>query len=91
VILSRLLALKPKLLILNDPTRGIDVGSKEEIYDIIHELSASGISILILSSEIQELSMLANRCIVLSKGEICAEFSDNEVTTENIIRAATRV
>lgn len=90
-ILSRLLAVKPKLLVLNDPTRGVDVGSKEEIYNIINELSTKGVSIIVLSSEIPEISKLANRVIVLSKGEICAEFSDADVTTKNIIRAAARI
>lgn len=90
-IFSRLLAVKPKLMILNDPTRGIDVGSKEEIYNIIKELAAQGVSILILSSEIPEITKLANSVIVLSKGDICAEFSDTDVTTENIIKAVTRV
>ena len=90
-IFSRLLAIRPKLMILNDPTRGIDVGSKEDVYNIIRNLSAGGTSILVLSSEIPEISKLANRVIVLSRGEICAEFSDEEVTTENILRAAARI
>jgi ribose transport system ATP-binding protein len=90
-VFSRLLAVRPKLMVLNDPTRGIDVGSKEEIHNIIKELSAGGTSILVLSSEIPEIARLANRVIVLSKGEICAEFSDEQVTTENILRAATRI
>jgi ribose transport system ATP-binding protein len=90
-IFSRLLAVRPKLMILNDPTRGIDVGSKEEIYNIIVELSSAGTSILVLSSEIPEIGRLANRVIVLSRGSICAEFSDEEVTTENVLRAATRL
>jgi len=86
-ILSRLMAVKPKMLVLNDPTRGIDVGSKEEIYSVISALSDEGIPILILSSEIPEICKLANRVIVLSKGRICAEFVDNDVTTKNVIRA----
>ena len=90
-IFSRMLALKPKLMILNDPTRGIDVGSKEEIYNIIKELAVQGVSILLLSSEIPEIIKLANSVIILSKGEMRAEFSDSEVTSENIIRAVTRV
>jgi ribose transport system ATP-binding protein len=91
VIFSRTLTIKPILMILNDPTRGIDIGSKEEIHKIIKELASEGVSILILTSEIQEISKLANKVIVLSKGEIHAEFSEKDVTTENIIRAAMRV
>jgi len=90
-IFSRMLTIKPKLMILNDPTRGIDVGSKEEIHKIIKELASKGVSILILSSEIQEVARLANKVIVLSKGEIRAEFSEKDVTTENIIRSVMRV
>ncbi len=89
-IFSRMLAVKPKLMILNDPTRGIDVGSKEEIYKIIRELASQGVSIMLLSSEIPEITALANTVIVLSKGEILAEFSDVNVTSENIIKAVTR-
>ena len=76
------------MLVLNDPTRGIDVGSKEEIYSVISALSDEGIPMLILSSEIPEICKISNRVIVLSKGRICAEFVDNDVTTENVIRAA---
>jgi ribose transport system ATP-binding protein len=89
-IFSRLLAVRPKLMILNDPTRGVDVGSKEEIYRIIRELATQGTSILFLSSEIPEINYLANRVIVLSKGEIRGEFVDEEVTTKNILVCATR-
>jgi len=91
VIFSRMLTIKPKLMILNDPTRGIDVGSKEEIYNIIKELASKGVSIFILSSEIQEMTRVANRVIVLSKGEIRDEFLDKDVTTKNLIRSAMRV
>jgi ribose transport system ATP-binding protein len=91
VIFSRMLTIKPKLMILNDPTRGIDVGSKEEIYNIIKELASKGVSIFILSSEIQEMTRVANRVIVLSKGEIRDEFSDKDITTKNLIRSAMRV
>jgi ribose transport system ATP-binding protein len=90
-IFSRLLAVEPKLMILNDPTRGIDVGSKEEIYNIIKGLASRGVSILMLSSEIPEIARLANSVIVLSKGEMRAQFVDSDVTLENIIRAVTRV
>ncbi len=91
VIFSRMLTIKPKLMILNDPTRGIDVGSKEEIYKIIKELASEGVSVFILSSEIQEIIRVANRVIVLSKGEIRDEFSDKDVTTKNIIKSVMRV
>ena len=89
-IFSRLLAVNPRVMILNDPTRGVDVKSKESIYSYIRDLAARGTSILFLSSEIPEINYLANRVVVLSKGEMCGEFYDNEVTTMNILTSATR-
>jgi len=90
VIFSRLLAVSPKVMILNDPTRGVDVKSKESIYGFIRDLAIRGTSILFLSSEIPEITYLANRVVILSKGEICGEYTDNEVTTLNILTSVTR-
>ena len=90
VIFSRLLAVKPRLMILNDPTRGVDVGSKAEIYNLIRGMAASGTAFIVLSSEVPEISKIANRVIVLSKGEMCGEFNDDQVTTKNILICATR-
>lgn len=90
-IFSRMLALQPSLMVLNDPTRGVDVGSKEEIYSIIRELADEGVSILLLSSEIPEITRLSDTVIVLSKGEVRAQIHDSDVTTANIIKAVTRV
>ena len=90
-VIARLLAVKPKIMILNDPTRGIDVGSKEEIYRLIRKLAAEGTSIVIASSELEEICNLANRVIVLSKGEICGELSDEAVTMGNVLPCAVRM
>lgn len=90
VIFSRMLALKPILLVLNDPTRGVDVGSKEEIYSIIRELAKNGVSILLLSSEIPEITKLSDTVIVLSRGEIRDVIYDDDITSENIIKSVTR-
>ena len=89
-IFSRLLAVTPKVMILNDPTRGVDVKSKESIYGFIRELAEQGTSILFLSSEIPEITYLANRVVILSKGEIRGECSEDEVTTLNILTSVTR-
>jgi len=88
VIFSRLLAVKPKLMILNDPTRGVDIKSKEAIYDIIKALAAKGTSVLFLSSEIPEITNLADRVVVLSKGSVRGEFADEEINTMNILACA---
>jgi ABC-type sugar transport system ATPase subunit len=90
-VFSRLLALGPRLMILNDPTRGIDVGSREEIYRIIKELTRTrGTSVIVVSSEISELCYLADRVIVLSRGETCGEFIDGDVTLKNVLTCAVR-
>lgn len=90
-VIARLLAVKPKIMILNDPTRGIDIGSKGEIYRLIREISAAGTSIVIVSSELEEICMLSNRVVILSKGEICGEFSDDDVKMENVLPCAVRM
>ncbi len=90
-IFSRMLALKPKMMVLNDPTRGVDIGSKEDIYHIIQTLAQEGVSILLLSSEIPEISRLSDTVIVLSRGEVLTQIQDEDVTTERIVKAATRV
>lgn len=90
VILSRLISVRPKLMILNDSTRGVDVGSKEEIHNLIKELAEQGTSFIVLSSEIPEISKIADRVIVLSRGNICGEFTSSDVTTKNILVCATK-
>ena len=90
-VFSRLLTIKPAIMILNDPTRGIDIGSKEEIHKFIRMLAKQGTSVILVSSEVEEIEYLCHRVIVLSKGEICGEFSDDKVSTENIIACASRV
>lgn len=90
-VFSRLLAIQPEIMILHDPTRGIDIGSKEEIYRYIKTLAANGTSIIFVSSEIDEISYLCQRVIVLSRGRKCGEFSDNEVSTANILACASRI
>ena len=89
-IFARLISINPQIMILNDPTRGIDVGSKEEIYRYIRKIASNGTSIIILSSEISELSYLSNRVIVLSKGTIVGEFVGDEITERNILISATK-
>jgi ribose transport system ATP-binding protein len=85
VIFARLLTINPKILLLHDPTRGIDVGSKEEIYSIILELAKRGSSIIFISSEIQEVCNLSNRIISLFKGKIVREFEGKNINMENVL------
>lgn len=85
VIFSRLLMVKPQILLLHDPTRGIDIGSKEEIYKIINKLAEGGSSIVLVSSEIQEICNMSHRVIILSKGSKISELSKNNIKMENML------
>jgi ABC-type sugar transport system ATPase subunit len=89
-LLARELLGDPQVLFLDDPTRGIDVGTKEDIYRIIHELSASGKAILLVSSELPELLRCSDRILVLNQGRVAGLYSGAEATQELIMTAATR-
>ena len=88
VILGKWLAAQPQILLLDEPTRGIDVNAKAEIYSIIQELSASGITVVFVSSELPEILTLADRIVVLCEGRKTAEFDRNSSNAESIINAA---
>jgi len=87
-ILARWLLTDPGVLILDEPTRGIDIGVKAEFYDMIGELAASGRAILLISSELPELLALCDRVLVMSEGKLTADLARGEATQENIMRAA---
>lgn len=89
VVLAKWLATKPKVLILDEPTRGIDVGAKDQIYTLINELASQGIGVIFISSELPEVLQLANRVIVLSSGEITANLKNSGVTQEMLLDYAT--
>ena len=88
VMIARWLAADPSVLILDEPTRGIDVGSKSEIYRLIHQLAESGRAILLISSEIEEILSLSNRVIVMRDRMIAAELVGSEITENTVTRAA---
>ena len=79
----------PRILIMDEPTRGIDVGAKHEIYKIMIELVKSGISIIMISSETPELLAMCDRFIVLNNGKIKGNFAAGKTTHEEIIELAT--
>jgi rhamnose transport system ATP-binding protein len=87
-ILARWLLTDPSVLILDEPTRGIDIGVKAEFYDMIGELAASGRAILLISSELPELLALCDRVLVMSEGRLTANLSRAEATQETIMQAA---
>jgi rhamnose transport system ATP-binding protein len=87
-ILARWLLTEPKILILDEPTRGIDIGVKAEFYDMIGDLAEAGRAILLISSELPELLSLCDRILVMSEGRITAEFPRETATQESIMQAA---
>jgi ABC-type sugar transport system ATPase subunit len=90
VVIAKWLLTKPKMLIIDEPTRGIDVGAKAEIYNLLNRIAASGTGILAISSELEELVGICNRILIMNKGEIVGEFSHEEFDREAILRTAFR-
>ncbi|MEA9985781.1 sugar ABC transporter ATP-binding protein [Subtercola sp. RTI3] len=88
VVLARWLATSPRLLVLDEPTRGVDVGAKAEIYAIIDELAHSGVAVLVVSSELPEVLGLADRILVMAGGRIVGQMSRHEATEESILALA---
>ncbi|GAB3629375.1 sugar ABC transporter ATP-binding protein [Pandoraea terrae] len=92
VLLSRLLETKPRILILDEPTRGVDIGAKSEIYRIINELAESGVGVIVISSELPEIVGVADRVLVMREGELAGELGGDTgqaMTQEAIIALAT--
>jgi len=88
VVLAKWLATHPRVLMLDEPTRGIDVNAKNEIYAHIRELAAGGLAVIIASSELPEILAIADRIIVLCQGRKVAEFAHHEATAERVMQAA---
>src|SRR5664280_1432828 len=88
ILLSRWVAVHPSVLVLDEPTRGIDVGAKAEIYALIDELARSGMAIVFISSETPELLGLADRILVMAHGSIVGELAASDATEEGIVRLA---
>ena len=86
VVVAKALETNPKLLMLDEPTRGIDVGAKQEIFHIMKKLSEKGISIIFVSSEIKEVLAVADRVLVLAKGKITKELNNIEITEDNLVK-----
>ncbi|MGJ7034548.1 D-xylose transport system ATP-binding protein [Anoxybacillus eryuanensis] len=89
VVLAKWLMAKPKLLILDEPTRGIDVGAKYEIYHLMNKLAKEGVAIMMISSELPEILGMSDRIYVMREGRIVKQLSHDEATQENIMMAAT--
>ncbi|MCC8065959.1 MAG: sugar ABC transporter ATP-binding protein [Clostridiales bacterium] len=88
VVISKGLMTQPTVLLLDEPSRGIDIGAKTEVFEIIHELSEKGLSIIVISSELKEIMAIADRIYVLSNGKCTAELAENEINEDTLVRAS---
>jgi len=89
VVLSKVLSTNPEIIVLDNPTQGVDIGAKMEIYRLIVELAKQGLSFIILSSEIPELQRVCDRAYVMFHGQVKHEFTRDDLTEENIMLVAT--
>lgn len=89
VILAKWMLTRPEILLLDDPTRGIDVGAKAEIYQLMNRFASEGMGIVLVSSELPEILAMSDRILVLSQGRITGEFSREQATEQKIMAAAT--
>ena len=87
VLFARGLRLDPRVILLDEPTRGIDVGAKEEIHILIDQAAAGGAAVLVASSDTDELVRLSNRVLIMRGGEIVAELAGDEITSTSLERA----
>jgi ribose transport system ATP-binding protein len=89
VVLSKWLALGPKVLIFDEPTRGIDVGAKSEIYALMHQLAAKGVAIIAISSDMEEVLGISDRIAVMREGQITGFVARQDFSEEAVMRLAT--
>ena len=90
VVLAKWLAMKPRMIIFDEPTRGIDVGAKAEIYKMLQALAAEGKAIVVISSELEEVLRLSHRIVVMCEGRITGELDGKTATQESIMTLATQ-
>ncbi|WP_119066326.1 sugar ABC transporter ATP-binding protein [Aggregatilinea lenta] len=88
VVVAKALLTSPKILLMDEPTRGIDVGAKEEIFQIMRNLAAQGLGIIFVSTELKEIMAMADRILVMSKGRITKEFDRTEATQQALVEAS---
>lgn len=89
VVLGKWLALRPRVLLLDEPTRGIDVGAKQEIYKLMEQLATEGVAILFVSSEMEEILRMSERTLVMHEGRLAGELRRDELSEEAVMRLAT--
>jgi ribose transport system ATP-binding protein/rhamnose transport system ATP-binding protein len=90
VLIAKWLAMEPKLLIVDEPTRGVDVGARAEIYRLLRALAEKGVALLVVSSDLPEVLSLADRIVVMAEGRTVGELAGATATEEDVLRLATR-
>jgi ribose transport system ATP-binding protein len=91
IVIGKWLSMAPKVLIVDEPTRGIDVGSKSEIHNLIRDLAAQGYAIIVISSEMPEVLRVSDRVIAMFHGKIMREFTATQVTEDNLVQAISGI
>ncbi|MFK5923601.1 MAG: sugar ABC transporter ATP-binding protein [Verrucomicrobiota bacterium] len=91
VVVGKWLAMQPKVLLLDEPTRGIDIGAKQEIYALMEDLAGKGVAVLFVSSEMEEILGVADRVLVMHEGEISGELAKSQLDEEAVMHLATKV
>ena len=89
IVLSKWMATKPSILLLDEPTRGLDIKAKRDVHDVVRALASEGKGIIVSSSEAEEIAALCHRSLVLSQGRLRGELARAELTDANILRLAT--
>ena len=88
VVIGRGLSTSPKLVILDEPTRGIDAGARSDVYSIIHGLKKLGVAVLLISSDMEELVQLSDRVVSMFRGQINREFKKEEINNDSLMAAS---
>ena len=90
-MIAKWLATQPRVIILDEPTKGIDIGSKAAVHEFMAELAGKGLAVIMVSSEIPEILGMSDRVIVMREGRIVAEFDRERMTPERLVRAAAGI
>ena len=90
-MIGKWLSMKPEVLIVDEPTRGIDVGSKSEIHKLLRELAAQGYAVMVISSEMPEVPYVSDRIVAMYAGRVMRTFTSEEVTEDNLIQAISGI
>ena len=88
VVIAKGLLTKPEVLLLDEPSRGIDIGAKTEVFEIVHQLAEQGLSLIVVSSELKEIMAIADRIYVLSNGKVTGELEGDAITEDTLVRAS---